>query len=470
MPPKRPKRGALTKEEKETQQLGSARTVSSVIKRGMARLAFARQLRTLDGLLATGERKLYVAMKIRGETPRGAFGKHRAPDEIQMFNTHMHAPFKKALMMVLQACTPAYRQRILARDITILRLEQYVPLKTQKKRNPFTASTFVVNISINCEKGGCKDKVLEDLLKALTFAVDPDSGINGVSFKLRKLGVETLLSAGLPAECNPVVSIPGKIKLRQPVPAYLILKKLDPVSLARMETVSKPWKKHISFSADILWRRACQSKFVSPSGKLLRMQNATNEEDPITDGYKRGTNYPWREAYAALHMYMAMCQGRGKYKLLWALDREGQLKPQWNEIQWRIMQNAIKICQTLCPAFSPPRITPTVSADEAPRMPVGEVEESEEEDEETESDEGTSEESEDDSSEDDGLEFQGSIEATTAYFTNLFNSPPLPELPVKPKNTTVSRPSTKQSVRWEPPGSRCTTPYLSTRTKFPDKL
>lgn len=47
---------------------------------------------------SVSERMLYIDLKVTGETPRGAFGKHHSPAEISMFHQFMHTPLKKAVV------------------------------------------------------------------------------------------------------------------------------------------------------------------------------------------------------------------------------------------------------------------------------------------------------------------------------------------------------------------------------------
>jgi len=474
MPAKKKK--VVTKDQRESKQLGAARTVADVIMRGIARGKLKRRFQTMEGLLAVQDRTLYVSFSVHGETVRGAFGRGLATQEIQMFNTYMRGSFIKALIMSLPHKNQ--RQRLVPRDISILSV---APLL--RGNGAFAPSSFIVSCSFNCQKGGCSPQVVEELLqgvvKCVTKDEDQEGGwFRGMAYKLRKLGVETLMTAGKAADFNPVVTMLGKIRLSQPTPAFTVLASLDPISLSRMETVCKSWKVHLSWSSQTLWRRACQTVFVTLSGKPLRFNKAAYEEDGITEGYKRGITLPFRKAYACLYVYTHMCNGRGKYQLKWALNRDGILEPQWTTALWQVMVNAITITQDLCPSFCPPMLESLHTAETAPMMDLGEVLQEQVphfpqgEKDISDSTSSISESSEDDL--DNGDQFQSSLEDTTAYLANLFGSrAELP--PLERTSANMSRPSTKSGEKWQVSsrpstqqshkpflaGSRCTTPFLN---------
>lgn len=332
-----------------------------------------RRFITMEGVLASGDRQLEATLYIKGEGPKGAFSTNDAKEEIRLFNKFLAAagdegPFKIAVSEAINGSRKKeYRKpkySILPRDIEIqrvVRAPKPLPIKCkgnvtkavirQRALNEQVKAHFMVDVTFNAQKGGCTDGVIKHLIATLMSTIA--NGSRTMGERVRKLGVDHLLSCGAPTAFAPLISLFGKLRVNPPRLALRLLKKLDGVGLGQLSCTSKVWNYHIGWSHDNLWRSRVVETLLSATGNQLKTADNTMVLDPIVEGWLREQNFPWRAAYSSLYLYSEMCASRGPNQLEWTVDRNGDIKPQWTEHKWEIMQNAIKINQLLCPAFSP---------------------------------------------------------------------------------------------------------------------
>ena len=105
-------------------------------------------------------------------------------------------------------------------------------IRKQRELNEQTKTHFLVKISICGQKGGCNDAVIKELIATINSVLTPlvtpmkangfgqitGDGIKTLGERIRKLGVDHLLSVGAPTAFAPLVSIHGKFVVRPPVP------------------------------------------------------------------------------------------------------------------------------------------------------------------------------------------------------------------------------------------------------------
>ena len=117
---------------------------------------------------------------------------------------------------------------ILPRDIEIqrvVRAPKPLPIKCkgnvtkavirQRALNEQVKAHFMVDVTFNAQKGGCTDGVIKHLIATLMSTIA--NGSRTMGERVRKLGVDHLLSCGAPTAFAPLISLFGKLRVNPPV-------------------------------------------------------------------------------------------------------------------------------------------------------------------------------------------------------------------------------------------------------------